>query len=224
MTPTTWRPSISRASTESTSSSRATARCCAFPGWLRRHGIWSCSTRPRPSRTPPPSRRTPRKGSRRGRASPSPARRSRTGSATCGRSSTSSTRACSARPRSSRAFAKRLAERPHNPYGPLRDLVRPYILRRLKTDQSIIADLPEKTEMKAFCQLSRKQAALYQQAVKELAEQLDGAEGHRAARAGAGLPHALQADLQPPVSSGSATGPGPTATAASGRGCASSPK
>jgi non-specific serine/threonine protein kinase len=76
-------------------------------------------------------------------------------------------------------FTKRLADRPHNPYGPLRELVRPYILRRLKTDKSVIADLPDKTEVKAFCQLSRKQASLYQQAVDELAEQLGDAEGIR---------------------------------------------
>jgi len=76
-------------------------------------------------------------------------------------------------------LVKRLAERPHNPYGPLRELVRPYILRRLKTDKTVIADLPDKTEVQAFCQLSRKQAALYQQAVKELAAQLDEAEGIR---------------------------------------------
>ncbi len=75
------------------------------------------------------------------------------------------------------SFTKRLAERPHNPYGPLRELVRPYILRRLKTDKTVIADLPDKTEVKAFCQLSRKQAALYQQAVKELAELLENTEG-----------------------------------------------
>ena len=75
------------------------------------------------------------------------------------------------------SLVKRLAEKPHNPYGPLRELVRPYILRRLKTDKAVIADLPDKTEVKAFCQLSRKQAALYQQAVKELAEQLDDTEG-----------------------------------------------
>ena len=75
------------------------------------------------------------------------------------------------------SLVKRLAEKPHNPYGPLRELVRPYILRRLKTDKTVIADLPDKTEVKAFCQLSRQQAALYQQAVKELAEQLDDAEG-----------------------------------------------
>jgi non-specific serine/threonine protein kinase len=74
-------------------------------------------------------------------------------------------------------FVKRLADRPQNPYGPLRDLVRPYILRRLKTDKSIIADLPDKTEVKAFCLLSRKQAALYQQAVDEFTEQLETADG-----------------------------------------------
>ena len=74
-------------------------------------------------------------------------------------------------------FTKRLADRPHNPYGPLRELVRPYILRRLKTDKTVIADLPDKTEVKSFCQLSRKQAALYQQAVKELAELLEDTEG-----------------------------------------------
>jgi hypothetical protein len=75
------------------------------------------------------------------------------------------------------SYTKRLADKPHNPYGPLRDLVRPYLLRRLKTDKTVISDLPDKTEVKAFCQLSRKQAALYQQAVKELAEQLQDAEG-----------------------------------------------
>jgi non-specific serine/threonine protein kinase len=74
-------------------------------------------------------------------------------------------------------FTKRLADRPHNPYRPLRELVRPYILRRLKTDKTVIADLPDKTEVKAFCQLSRRQAALYQQAVEELTQQLEKVEG-----------------------------------------------
>lgn len=73
-------------------------------------------------------------------------------------------------------FVKQLEDRPHNPHGPLRDLVRPYILRRLKTDKSIIADLPDKTELKAYCPLSRKQAALYQQAVADLAERLETAD------------------------------------------------
>jgi non-specific serine/threonine protein kinase len=74
-------------------------------------------------------------------------------------------------------FTKRLATRPHNPYGPLRELVRPYILRRLKTDKSVIADLPDKTEVKAFCSLTRKQAALYQRGVTELAAELATADG-----------------------------------------------
>jgi superfamily II DNA or RNA helicase len=74
-------------------------------------------------------------------------------------------------------FVKNLADRPQNPYGPLRDLVRPYILRRLKTDKSIIADLPDKTEVKNFCPLSRKQAALYQQAVDELRQQIEQVDG-----------------------------------------------
>jgi non-specific serine/threonine protein kinase len=76
-------------------------------------------------------------------------------------------------------FARRLANRPQNPYGPLRELVRPYILRRLKTDKTVIADLPDKTEVTAYCQLSRKQAALYQKAVKELAERLADTDGIR---------------------------------------------
>ena len=74
-------------------------------------------------------------------------------------------------------FTKRLADGPHASYGPLRELVKPYILRRLKTDKSVISDLPDKTEIKAFCPLTRTQAALYEQAVNDLAEQLGIASG-----------------------------------------------
>jgi superfamily II DNA or RNA helicase len=74
---------------------------------------------------------------------------------------------------------KALAERPHNPYGPLRDLVRPYILRRMKTDRTVIADLPDKTEVKALCPLSRKQAALYAETVTDLTKALQDVEGIR---------------------------------------------
>ena len=74
-------------------------------------------------------------------------------------------------------FTKRLASGPHASYGPLRELVKPYILRRLKTDRTVIPDLPDKTEIKAFCPLTRSQAALYTQAVQELAEQLGEASG-----------------------------------------------
>jgi hypothetical protein len=62
-------------------------------------------------------------------------------------------------------------------YTPLRTLVGPYILRRLKTDKRVIADLPEKVEMSAFCTLSREQAVLYEQAVRDLKEKLEDADG-----------------------------------------------
>ena len=76
------------------------------------------------------------------------------------------------------SYVKQLGEGgASNSYGPLRELVRPYVLRRMKTDRSIIADLPDKTEVKAFCSLSRRQAALYQQAVSDFANQLHGADG-----------------------------------------------
>ena len=74
-------------------------------------------------------------------------------------------------------YAKGLADRTNNPYGPLRELVRPYILRRMKTDKSVIADLPDKTEIKALCGLSRRQTALYGQAVEDLAKSLEDADG-----------------------------------------------
>jgi SNF2-related domain/SNF2 Helicase protein/Helicase conserved C-terminal domain len=74
-------------------------------------------------------------------------------------------------------YTKRLGARGADAWGPLRDLVRPYILRRLKTDRSVIADLPDKTEVNAWCGLSRPQAALYQQAVTDLRERLQSAEG-----------------------------------------------
>ena len=82
------------------------------------------------------------------------------------------------------AYTKKMADQPlrlgsgpaKNPYGPLRELVRPYLLRRLKTDRTVIADLPDKTEVKALCGLSRAQAALYQRAVDELAAELKRGE------------------------------------------------
>jgi non-specific serine/threonine protein kinase len=59
-------------------------------------------------------------------------------------------------------------------YAPLRRLVAPYILRRLKTDRAIAPDLPDKTEVKAYCGLSKRQAALYAKTVAELGEALEG--------------------------------------------------
>jgi SNF2 family DNA or RNA helicase len=59
----------------------------------------------------------------------------------------------------------------------LRSLVQPFILRRLKTDRSIIQDLPEKQEMTVFCGLSADQAALYQQLVEQSLVEIESAEG-----------------------------------------------
>ena len=75
------------------------------------------------------------------------------------------------------SFVKRLQAAPGPSFEPLRNLVRPYILRRLKTDKRVISDLPDKTEVKAYCTLSKHQAALYQHAVDDLARELEAADG-----------------------------------------------
>ncbi|MGF1567268.1 MAG: DEAD/DEAH box helicase [Nodosilinea sp.] len=59
----------------------------------------------------------------------------------------------------------------------LKALVQPFILRRLKTDRTIIQDLPEKQEMTVFCGLSTEQANLYQQTVDQALASLDEATG-----------------------------------------------
>ena len=71
--------------------------------------------------------------------------------------------------------AKRMAQGDTDGYAPLRNLVGPYILRRLKTDKRVIEDLPAKTEVTAFCGLTKVQAALYQRAVDDLSRALDQA-------------------------------------------------
>ncbi len=76
-----------------------------------------------------------------------------------------------------KGFVKSLSERESDQYAPLRNLVGPYILRRLKTDRSIISDLPEKTEVPAYCGLSKVQAAQYQQAVTQMAQAIENLEG-----------------------------------------------
>ena len=78
-----------------------------------------------------------------------------------------------------KAFSAQLERRESQRFAPLRALVSPYILRRLKTDRSVITDLPDKTELTAWCGLTRMQAALYQKTVDELAGQLRGEDGIR---------------------------------------------
>ncbi|MEM6839122.1 MAG: DEAD/DEAH box helicase [Cyanobacteria bacterium P01_C01_bin.120] len=79
-------------------------------------------------------------------------------------------------------FQKRFAT-PIERYGDtaslktLRSLVQPFILRRLKTDRTIIQDLPEKQEMTIFCSLSEEQAQLYQATVEQALRDIEAAEG-----------------------------------------------
>jgi SNF2 family DNA or RNA helicase len=75
------------------------------------------------------------------------------------------------------SFIKNLQAGETSQFAPLRRLVSPYILRRLKTDRSIIADLPEKIETPSYCKLTKAQIKLYQSAVDKLAEGISNAEG-----------------------------------------------
>ncbi len=64
-------------------------------------------------------------------------------------------------------------------YSPLRKLIRPCILRRLKTDRKIIQDLPDKSEIRTWCFLSDVQLKIYQRAVQQLRTELEAAEDDR---------------------------------------------
>jgi hypothetical protein len=61
--------------------------------------------------------------------------------------------------------------------GQLRTITRPLVLRRLKTDRSIVPELPEKIETKERCPLTREQATLYQAVVDEMLAQIARAQG-----------------------------------------------
>ncbi|MEO0715349.1 MAG: DEAD/DEAH box helicase, partial [Planctomycetota bacterium] len=62
----------------------------------------------------------------------------------------------------------------------LRGLVRPFVLRRLKTDSDVVSDLPEKIEAKEFCHLTSEQAKLYEETVRKMLTAVESSEGmHR---------------------------------------------
>ncbi len=69
------------------------------------------------------------------------------------------------------------AEKDAGAAGRLKAMTGPFILRRLKTDPSVISDLPPKVEMKEYCTLTREQAGLYAAVLKEAEEALEEAEG-----------------------------------------------
>jgi non-specific serine/threonine protein kinase len=72
-------------------------------------------------------------------------------------------------------YAKNIKE--SGSYSKLRNVVSPFVLRRLKTDKTIISDLPDKIELKAYTSLTNKQIVLYQKLVKELEKSLENTEG-----------------------------------------------
>ncbi|MBU0961227.1 MAG: DEAD/DEAH box helicase, partial [Proteobacteria bacterium] len=74
------------------------------------------------------------------------------------------------------SFSKGLADHPDG-YGRLRKMISPFILRRLKSDKSIISDLPDKVEMKTWAPLSKKQVVVYQQLVDNITEMLETVDG-----------------------------------------------
>jgi non-specific serine/threonine protein kinase len=90
--------------------------------------------------------------------------------------------------RHAKKLARQASETPAdvNPgtvFAPLRQLVRPYILRRLKSDRTIIADLPDKTEMRALCSLTKKQTILYAETIADMTSRLDALKNANAAAA-----------------------------------------
>lgn len=58
----------------------------------------------------------------------------------------------------------------------LKRATQPFILRRLKTDKSIISDLPEKQEIKVYCNLTTEQASLYRATVDDMLQQIAEAD------------------------------------------------
>ncbi|MBT3189733.1 MAG: DEAD/DEAH box helicase [Anaerolineae bacterium] len=59
----------------------------------------------------------------------------------------------------------------------LRQLTTPFILRRVKTDPTVISDLPEKVETKVYCSLTEEQATLYEAVVQDALKSIEGEEG-----------------------------------------------
>lgn len=73
-------------------------------------------------------------------------------------------------------FSKTIEDYPENTTK-LRNLVSPFILRRLKTDKSIISDLPAKIEIVDHVNLSKRQIVLYKKQVEQLKEDIETAQG-----------------------------------------------
>ena len=74
----------------------------------------------------------------------------------------------------------------------LRQLTRPFILRRVKTDPTVITDLPEKQEVKVYCHLSEEQATLYEAVVQDALQAIEAQDEDGIARKGMVLSMLMQ--------------------------------
>ncbi|MBQ1410293.1 MAG: DEAD/DEAH box helicase [Oscillospiraceae bacterium] len=75
-----------------------------------------------------------------------------------------------------RSFCRGLEEKPEG-YARLRNMISPFLLRRVKTDKRIISDLPEKLEQTDYVELSAKQTVLYRKLLAQTQERLLNSEG-----------------------------------------------
>lgn len=73
-------------------------------------------------------------------------------------------------------FCRNLGDHPEN-YAKLKSMVSPFMLRRVKTDKSIIADLPDKLETIDYVGLSKKQIVLYRKVVDDMETRIRESEG-----------------------------------------------
>ena len=83
-------------------------------------------------------------------------------------------------------FAREIGNKPEG-YARLRNMISPFLLRRLKTDRKVISDLPEKVENVEYVNLSRKQTVLYRKCIKDLSDSLERAEIAKKAGSGSGM-------------------------------------
>ena len=74
------------------------------------------------------------------------------------------------------SFSKKLQDHPEG-YARLRQIVHPFILRRLKSDKAIISDLPDKVEVKTWAAMSKKQTILYREILAGVAGAVENADG-----------------------------------------------
>ena len=74
------------------------------------------------------------------------------------------------------SFCKKMVDHPDG-FGRLRRMIAPFVLRRLKTDKTIISDLPDKVELKVWADMSRKQLVVYQKLVDDITDMLEDSDG-----------------------------------------------